>query len=276
MESLLVAAYKPPFISSNVYLGRLKRHFGIKKGGYLGTLDPFAQGVLVVGFGSYTRLFPHLQKTPKVYRATLWLGAKSLSLDIEHITLVECVKEQSKAHISEILESLRGTLSYTPPKFSARHINGKRAYELARRGEEFELSQTQMTIYDIKLLHYNHPFLHFEVSVSEGAYVRSIGAMITENLGVNGVLSHLERASEGEMSVSQTQGLKILNPIEFLPYKRLENMQKFYDDMCCGKKILLKNTEKGKYIVCFDDFFSIIQVLSDGSVEYIVNRIELC
>lgn len=273
---MLVAAYKPPFISSNAYLGQLKRHFGIKKGGYLGTLDPFAQGVLVVGFGSYTRLFPHLRKTPKVYRATLWLGAKSLSLDIENITLVECVKEQSKAHISEILESLQGTLSYTPPKFSARHINGKRAYELARQGEEFELSQTQMTIYDIKLLHYNHPFLHFEVSVSEGAYVRSIGAMIAENLSVNGVLSHLERVSEGEMSVSQTQGLKILNPIEFLPYKRLENMQKFYDDMYCGKKILLKNIEKGKYIVCFDDFFSIIQVLSDGSVEYIVNRIELC
>lgn len=271
-----MAAYKPPFVTSNTYLGRLKKHFGIKKGGYLGTLDPFAQGVLVVGFGSYTRLFPYLQKTPKVYRATLWLGANSPSLDIENITLVECVKEQSKAHISEILESLQGTLSYTPPKFSARHINGKRAYELARLGKDFELSQTQMTIYDIKLLHYTHPFLHFEVSVSEGAYVRSIGAMIAERLGMNGALSHLERVSEGKMSVTQTQSLKILNPIEFLPYKKLENMQNFYDDIYCGKKFLLKNREKGKYIVCFDDFFSIIEILSDGSIEYIVNRIGLC
>ncbi len=273
---MLVAAYKPPFVSSNAYLGRLKRHFGIKKGGYLGTLDPFAQGVLVVGFGSYTRLFPYLQKTPKVYRATLWLGADSASLDIENITSIECVKEQSLAHIGEILHSLQGTLSYTPPKFSARHINGKRAYELARQGEDFTLPHTQMTIYDIKLLHYTHPFLHFEVSVSEGAYVRSIGEKIAQNLGVKGVLSHLERVSEGKMYVSQAQGLKILNPIEFLPYKRLHNMQNFYDDMCCGKKILLKNTEKGKYIVCFEDFFSIIEVLSDGSVEYIVNRIGLC
>ncbi len=273
---MLVAAYKPPFVSSNTYLGRLKRRFGIKKGGYLGTLDPFAQGVLVVGFGSYTRLFPHLQKTPKVYRATLWLGADSASLDIENITSIECVKEQSLAHISEILHSLQDTLSYTPPKFSARHINGKRAYELARRGEDFTLPHTQMTIYDIKLLHYIHPFLHFEVSVSEGAYVRSIGEKIAQNLGVKGVLSHLERVSEGKMYVSQAQGLKILNPVEFLPYKRLHNMQNFYDDMYCGKKFLLKNTEKGKYIVCFEDFFSIIEVLSDGSVEYIVNRIGVC
>lgn len=274
MESLLVAAYKPPFVSSNTYLGYLKKHFGIKKGGYLGTLDPFARGVLVVGFGSYTRLFPHLQKSPKLYRATLWLGAKSASLDIENITLVEQVREQSVERISEILESLQGTLRYTPPRFSARHIHGKRAYELAREGRDFSLPLSQMTIYESKILHYRHPFLHFEVSVSEGAYVRSIGEMIARKLGVNALLSSLERVSEGKMSVAQAQGLKVLNPMEFLPYKRLDNMDNFHNDIHCGKKITLKNTQKGRYIVSFDDFFSIIEVTDSGDVEYIVNRIE--
>lgn len=271
--SLLIAAYKPAFISSNAYLTRLKRHFQLSKAGFLGTLDPFARGTLVVGFGSYTRLFAHLQKTPKIYRATLWLGAHSKSLDIEHITSIDMPPAYFVADIEQVLESLRGKITYTPPAFSAKHIDGKRAYMLARLGEEFSLPKVEMCIYDIKLLVYAHPFLSFEVSVSEGAYVRSIGEMIAQRLGTLGALSSLERISEGAMSVKASEGIKILNPLDYLPYGRLENMDKYRDDIANGKKIVLKNTQKGKYIVCFEEFFSIIEVFGDGSIEYIVNRI---
>lgn len=197
MPSMLVAVYKPPFVSSNTFLSRLKRHFNEKKAGYLGTLDPFAKGVLVVGFGSYTRLFPYLQKTPKVYRATLWFGAKSRSLDIEGIESVEILPSIAESEIRQVLDGLIGEVEYNPPIFSARHINGQRAYKLAREGMEFELPKSKMYIYRIQILNYNHPFVSFQVSVSEGAYVRSIGQLISQRLGVCGVLSSLERVSGG-------------------------------------------------------------------------------
>lgn len=285
-NALLVATYKPPFISSNAYLSSLKRQFNIKKAGYLGTLDPFARGVLVVGFGSYTRLFPYLLKTPKTYRATLWLGAKSASLDIERIESISLVQERDVQEIKDVLDSMRGRITYTPPIFSAKHIGGKRAYELAREGRAVHLAQVQMEIFDIELLSFTHPFIHFEVSVSEGAYVRSIGEMIAHKLQVHGALSSLERVSEGEMSVSQNEGIRILNPLDYLPFTKLTFAQiqalspqisaTLASDIFQGKKITLKNIQKGKYIVCFEDFFSIIEVFADGSIDYILNRIALC
>ena len=271
---MLIAAYKPPFMSSNAYLSSLKKRFHISKAGYLGTLDPFAKGTLVVGFGSYTRLFMHLQKSPKTYRATLWLGAYSRSLDIEHIESVKVINTYPQAHIEGILNGLQGKHTYTPPLFSAKHINGKRAYQLARAGESFSLSQVQMEIYHIKLLSYCHPFVHFEVSVSEGGYVRSIGEMIAQHLGVNGALSSLERISEGAMAVNQSEGIRILNPLDYLPYAKIKSTSLCRQDVANGKKICLKNTQKGKYIVCFEDFFSIIEVLENSSIKYILTRIE--
>lgn len=231
---------------------------------------------MVIGTNSYTKLFPHLSKTPKVYRATLWLGAHSKSLDLEYIKLDSMPKAFDIAHISEILQSLRGDITYTPPIFSAKHINGTRAYKMARENMAVELPQTTMTIYDIKLLAYNHPFLSFEVSVSEGAYVRSIGAMIAKKLGIKGALSALERVSEGNMSVSQNEGMKILSPLAHLPYKKLENLQDYKQDLYYGKKIALSQFKEGKYIVCYDEFFSIIALSKDGCVKYILNRMAIC
>lgn len=274
--SMLVATYKPPFVSSNTFLSRLKRRFKQTKAGYLGTLDPFAKGVLVVGFGSYTRLFPHLQKSPKVYRATLWLGAQSRSLDIEGIESVRLVPSFSESRIRQIADSLVGEIEYTPPIFSARHVNGQRAYKLAREGREFALPSSVMEIFSLEILHYNHPFLSFQASVSEGAYVRSIGQMIAQNLGVCGVLSSLERLSEGEMSVSETQGIKILNPFDCMPYPILSGLEHCKEDISNGKKVRIKTQQKGKHIVCFEDFFSIIEVFDDGQIQYILNRMPRC
>ena len=125
----LFVAYKPTGIGSNNFLYSLKRKYEDKKAGFTGTLDPFAKGVLIVGFGSHTKLFRFLNKTPKRYRATLWLGARSDSLDSEMIENVDIVEEFSKDRILEIVKSLEGELEYEPPIFSAKRINGKRAYD---------------------------------------------------------------------------------------------------------------------------------------------------
>lgn len=283
---MLLAAYKPPFISSNNFLSRIKKRLQLPKAGYLGTLDPFAKGVMVIGFGASTRLFPHLCKTPKVYKATLWLGLRSTSLDMENIQSITPTPPQNLTQITQVIQSLVGVIEYQPPHFSARHINGKRAYQLAREGKEFTLPLAHMEIFYAKLLHYCHPFLSFEVSVSEGAYVRSIGEIIAHRLGCDGALSSLERLSEGNMKVEShdvylhhgipINGMRQLNALHHLPYAHLKNLDKFYDDFVHGKKITLKNIQKGKYIACFEDFFSIIEVFSDGSIAYIANRIKIC
>ena len=88
----IFVAFKPAEMSSNAFLGQIKKRYKNKKAGYSGTLDPFAKGVLIVAFGQYTKLFRFLKKTPKTYQATLWLGVKSLSLDNKNIQEIKVIK----------------------------------------------------------------------------------------------------------------------------------------------------------------------------------------
>ena len=101
----IFVAKKPLFVSSNGYLGFLKRRDKIKKAGFSGILDPFACGTLVVAYGQYTRLFPFLPKNPKVYQATLWLGLESDSLDIENVKKIHHIQRFSEEYLEDLLKS---------------------------------------------------------------------------------------------------------------------------------------------------------------------------
>jgi len=137
----LFVANKPKGISSNFFLKKIKRRYGVKKAGFSGTLDPFASGVLIIAFGQFTKLFRFLNKAPKRYIATLWIGASSPTLDIEKIENVKGIAPFSMDSINIIAKSFLGEIKYLPPRYSAKRINGKRAYDLARDGEEFELNK---------------------------------------------------------------------------------------------------------------------------------------
>lgn len=273
----LFATHKPAGMSSNAFLTRLKRKYKFGKCGYSGTLDPFASGLLLVGVGAYTRLFDYLDKSTKSYEATLWLGAKSQSLDIEQIESVECVREFKRGRVEEVLESFVGQVKYTPPRFSAKHINGKRAYELAREGVEFALKECEMQIFEIGLLSYNHPFVSFRVKVSEGAYIRSLGELVAQKLGVNGALSALRRVSEGSVCVGREE-IRELDPLSHIALPRVE-LGELYQEFYDGKKITLKNQKlrvNTPYLVIFEEFFSIIELNENGEVKYRLNRIPKC
>ncbi|NOZ90022.1 MAG: tRNA pseudouridine(55) synthase TruB [Epsilonproteobacteria bacterium] len=264
---------KPMFQSSNGYMRHIKRKYNSKKVGFSGTLDPFATGCLIVAIGKYTKLFQYLKKTPKAYSATLWLGANSESLDIENITSIKETREFTIDEIYRALESLRGEISYYPPKFSAKKIDGKRAYELARENRDVNLKKITSTIYDIHLVHYNHPFIHFEVMVSEGAYIRSLGTMISDKLGVDATLSSLRRLYEGKFHYDKE---KALDPLNFLKIP-----QNIYSGdieyLKLGKKLSIDYFEKkddGEYWVKGDEFFSVIEI-RDGVVGYKLNRVPL-
>ncbi len=267
----LFVAYKPMFISSNSFLARLKKKYRVKKAGFSGTLDPFACGTLIIAFGAYTKLFRFLQKTPKIYRATLWLGAKSKSLDLENIESIASVPKQSVQKIISIIDGLHGEFTYTPPLFSAKKVGGKRAYKLAARNEEVKLPTITSYIYAIKLLNYNHPFITFEATVSEGTYIRSVGEHIAKSLGLTGTLSYLERIQEGKFIYEDE---KPLDPIGYLATKPNQTSLSA-DAIWHGKKLTLDELaikEDGTYHLVFEHFFAIIAI-KNKEVHYLLNQI---
>lgn len=270
----LFVAYKPSGISSNQLLGRIKRRYKVKKAGYSGTLDPFAKGVLIVALGNHGRLFRFLDKTPKRYRATLWLGASSPTLDIEGIETIREVPPLDESRVRDVLRSMIGELTYTPPSYSAKHVDGKRAYELAREGKEVELRPVTSTIHDITLVHYAHPFVTFEATVSEGTYIRSLGFLVARALGCDGTLSALERLNEGQFVFENEKPLDVKTCLS-LPKNRYNGDT---TAIVLGQKLSRNDfecSENGTYWIDNGETISVVEIDDDG-VHYILNKVEAC
>jgi tRNA pseudouridine55 synthase len=273
VENRLFVAYKPANMVCNHFLSRIKRRYNIKKAGFSGTLDPFAQGVLIIAFGQFPKLFRFLKKAPKTYRATLWIGASSPTLDIEKIDNVEVMLPFHPDSVNFVLQSMIGEKTYLPPKYSAKKIDGARAYDLARADKEFELKAITSTIYNCHLVHYMHPFLTFEITISEGGYVRSIGALIAERFGFRGCLSALERLNEGSFIYENE---KALNPLEYLDLPQNAYL-KDPQDILLGRKLSVENFEKqeeGIYQIVIDEVLSVVEISANG-VEYLLNSLSL-
>ncbi|WP_281169381.1 tRNA pseudouridine(55) synthase TruB [Sulfurospirillum arcachonense] len=272
----LFVAYKPTNMSSNRFLGQIKRKYNVKKAGFSGTLDPFAKGALIIAFGQYTKLFRFLKKKKKAYRATLWIGATSPTLDIEKVEKVEEVMPFAPDSIKIIADSMKGEIEYLPPKYCAKKVDGKRAYALAREDKEFELNAIKSTIHDFKILHYMHPFLTFEITISEGGYIRSMGSIIASKLGFDGALSSLERLNEGEFVYDNE---KALNPIDYIDIEDNEYLGDI-EDIELGRKVFIDNfkiKQEGLYKIVHGDELSVLEIV-DGNerVEYILNKVKLC
>ena len=267
----LIVVNKPIFLSSNFYLTRIKKKYKNKKAGFSGTLDPFAKGCLIVAFGQYSKLFKYFSKTPKTYKAVIWLGIESDSLDIEQIIDIKLTQKINEQDIKDNLNILKGDIEYIPPKFSAKKINGKRAYDMARNGEEVELNKSLMHVYDTKFISYRHPFITFDISVSEGSYIRSYAQILLGKLNQIGTLSYLERLNEGKFFFENE---KDLNPLDYidLPINNYFGTTEWLDT---GKKIsieYLENKNDGQYLIILEKFFSIIEII-DGEVTYLLNKV---
>ena len=271
----LFVAYKPTGVSSNRFLGQIKRKYNVKKAGFSGTLDPFAKGALIIAFGQYTKLFRFLKKKKKSYRATLWLGASSPTLDIEKVEKVQEVMPFADISLEIMANSMKGEIEYLPPKYCAKKVDGKRAYALARENKEFELNSIKSTIYDFKIIHYMHPFLTFEITISEGGYIRSMGDIIAHKFGFDGCLSALERLSEGDFVYEDE---KELNPLEFIDIEENEYLGDI-EDIRLGRKVYkdnFKEKENGLYKIVQDDEVSVMEISEEERVEYILNKVKLC
>lgn len=267
----LFVANKPANISSNRFLGQLKRKYGVKNAGFSGTLDPFASGCLIIAFGAYTKLFNYINKAPKCYEATIWLGAKSASLDNENIEKISILEAFNLKILNNCVKELEGELNFIPPKYSAKHINGVRAYDLARKGVDFELKTQKMQVFSAEILSYFHPFLKVSLKLSEGGYARSWANLLAKKLNCDATLSALKRTREGDFFYENE---KALNPLAFLNIQKNEYLGDI-NDIALGKKLSktrFKEQKNGLFLIEFADFFSIIEIF-DEKVKYKLNRI---
>lgn len=212
---------KPVGPTSHDIVARVRKLLPRKtKVGHAGTLDPFAEGVLVLCVGKATRLADYVQLSPKTYQATFFLGAQSTTCDVQgEITPVEVESIPTQPLIQQVIEKFRGEISQIPPAHSAVHVQGRRAYELARSGVEFELSPRNVTIHEIDVLRYDWPELEIKVKCSSGTYIRSLARDIARDLGTDGYCKALTRTAIGRFEISQAvslDGLDEENIAQFL------------------------------------------------------------
>ncbi len=176
------------------------RHKGFRKikVGHAGTLDPLATGVLLICIGKATKRVNELQAEQKEYVAEVTLGATTPSFDMEHeVDQTYPTEHITEEKISEVLKSLCGERLQTPPIYSAKKIDGVRAYELARAGEEVEVRQALINIYDIEIMELEMPKLTIRVTCSKGTYIRSLASEIGQGLDSGAYLSALRRTRSG-------------------------------------------------------------------------------
>ncbi|HIM27168.1 MAG TPA: tRNA pseudouridine(55) synthase TruB [Candidatus Marinimicrobia bacterium] len=183
-----------------------------KKVGHAGTLDPFAEGVLVLGTGPDTKKLTDITTASKIYRAELTLGKATDTQDRDGKIIAESpVPELTRETIDAVLASFVGTQEQIPPMYSAKKVNGQRLYKLARKNKTVERDPVTITIDQISLLDYTEPVITFEVTCSKGTYVRALGADIAAKLGTVGHLTALVRTSVGAYHIANATTIEELS-----------------------------------------------------------------
>lgn len=211
---MILNVYKPAGPTSHDIVDIVRRITGEKRVGHAGTLDPFAEGILVVLVGrDATKRQKEFLMMDKEYRAKIHLGATSDTDDLTgeiRNSKHDIRNKISKSKIQNILKSFIGEIKQVPPAYSAIKLRGKKAYELARRGEKPELKPRNVKIYEIKLLDYTWPYLEIRVKCSSGTYIRALARDIGGQLGTGAYLDELVRTKIGNFVLQDSIPLKNL------------------------------------------------------------------
>ena len=178
--------------------------------GHAGTLDPFATGLLIILLGDATKRSDEFLKQDKTYEATIVLGATSNTGDPEGELTPVTDKKPTVESIGVTLRQFTGTITQTPPAYSAIKVNGQRAYKLARKGHDVELPRRQVTIHSLELLDHAYPELKIRTHVSSGTYIRSLAEDIGEALGTGAYCRQLRRTTIGDASVVKAVDVRTL------------------------------------------------------------------
>lgn len=189
---------KPPGLTSNAALQRVKHLYRAAKAGHTGSLDPLATGLLPVCLGASTKFSSFLLDADKRYRVRVLLGVSTTTADAEgEIVATAPVDGIDEARVGRVLESYLGTIDQLPPMYSAVKHAGERLYKLARKGIEVERTPRQIQIFELRLLAFEPPEIELDVHCSKGTYVRTLAEDIGRDLGCGGHVSRLRRTGVG-------------------------------------------------------------------------------
>ncbi|HWO99816.1 MAG TPA: tRNA pseudouridine(55) synthase TruB [Methylococcus sp.] len=209
---------KSPGLTSNQALQRAKRLFGVRKAGHTGSLDPLASGILPICFGEATKLCCYLLDADKTYWVRARLGVITATGDADGDILSEHpVPVLESSSLQTVLRRFTGTIRQVPPMFSALKHQGRRLYDLARRGIEVERPPREVTIFELTLLDLGPDSLDLQVVCSKGTYIRSLAEDIGRALGCGAHVQALRRTAVGPFSVDHAYTLEVL---ESLPAER--------------------------------------------------------
>ncbi len=187
------------------------------KVGHCGTLDPLAEGVLVLGVGPAVRLMPYMHHHPKRYLGKFQLGASSETGDLEKgLTLHDQLPIPTEQQLLAACQSLTGAIQQVPPAYSAIWVDGKRAYDRVRSGEDVQMPTRNVVIHDLKLTRYDYPHMELDITCGSGTYIRTLGIDVARAVGSMAVMSHLQRVSVGQFPIESTVDVETLReqPLE--------------------------------------------------------------
>ncbi len=205
-------ADKPQGLTSHDCVKIIRKRFGIKKVGHAGTLDPLATGILILLLGRATRLFADFSGFDKEYEATLTLGLATDTGDIQGSVIQSLPYEHIKEEdVLQGLSKFQGAIEQIPPMVSALKYQGKRLYELARRGITVPRSSRKIFIRSLLLIRFAPPEIDFKVQCSKGTYVRKLGEDIGQLLGSVGCISKIRRIASGPFRINEAVKLADIN-----------------------------------------------------------------
>lgn len=266
---------KPKGITSFDVIRKLKPILKEKRIGHVGTLDPFASGVLIIALGRYTKLFFLFDDLYKEYIAEGVFGESRDTDDVEGKVL-EKTKNQNILSFNElealIKNNFLGSILQKPPIYSAKKIDGKRAYDLARENKEFQLKSVNVFINNIELLEYNYPYFRIKTSVSKGTYIRAIVRDIGEITNNLAYTKDLIRTSIGDYNIDNAISLENINTDNIISFfDMFKNFDKLViEDEKDIKQILSGNTKlieniniKNKYLALVDRNNNLLAIINN-------------
>ena len=208
---------KPLGMTSTQGVGAVRRIFDAQKAGHAGTLDPMATGILAIALGEATKTVPYAMDADKTYRFTATWGESRDSDDAEGKVTGTCDVRPTREAIEAMLPRFTGALSQPPPVYSAIKVDGERAYDLARDGEEVVLQPRPVQVYEAKLLGVEKDSAEFEIRCGKGTYVRSWVRDIAQALGTLGHVTALRRTRLGGWDEKSAVSLETLTPFMHSP-----------------------------------------------------------
>ncbi len=253
-------------MTSRDVVDRIGKIFHTKKVGHTGTLDPMAEGLLIVCVGEATKLVEILTHEEKEYLAEVTLGIATDTLDHEGTVLEKCDVFKTKEEIEAVLQSMIGSYEQEVPIYSAVKIQGHKLYEYARKGEKIELPKRKVVVYSLSLasvVRYENGKTIFSIKtrVSKGTYIRSLVRDIAKNLGTIGMMSKLKRTKVGDFSLDHAYTIeeyqngygKAKEMMEVLSSFPFYTVDKKMEEKICHGALLLKGDYKTPLVFCNEE-----------------------